>query len=61
MYKTFAEVTKALSSGVKVLDIVQHYLHVIEQQKELNAFLEVFENSALEQAKIVDEKINNGR
>jgi aspartyl-tRNA(Asn)/glutamyl-tRNA(Gln) amidotransferase subunit A len=60
MYKTFAEVTKALSSGVKVLDIVQHYLHVIEQQKELNAFLEVFENSALEQAKIVDEKLKNG-
>jgi len=60
MYKTFAEVTKALSSGVKVLDIVQHYIHVIEQQKELNAFLEVFENSALEQAKIVDEKLENG-
>jgi aspartyl-tRNA(Asn)/glutamyl-tRNA(Gln) amidotransferase subunit A len=60
MYSNFAEVKNALSSGVTVLSILETYLGEIENKKQLNAFLEVFENSAREQAKIIDEKIKNG-
>lgn len=60
MYKNFAEVKLALSSGSTVLDIVEHYLAKIEEKRDLNAFLEVFEDSVREQAKIVDEKMKAG-
>ena len=61
MYQTFAEVKSALSSGKSVLDVVEYYLTNIEKQTELNAFLEVFEKSAREQAILVDEKIREGK
>lgn len=61
MYKTFAEVKTALASGESVLNIVDHYLNVIKDNSDLNAFLEVFEDSAKEKAKEVDDKIKNGR
>jgi aspartyl-tRNA(Asn)/glutamyl-tRNA(Gln) amidotransferase subunit A len=61
MYKTFAEVKDALSSGVSVLDIVEKYLDQIKERPELNAFLEVFTETAKEQAAIVDKKINDGK
>lgn len=60
MYKTFAEVKSALASGESVLNIVDHYLNVIKDNSDLNAFLEVFEDSAKEKAKEVDIKIKNG-
>lgn len=60
MYRTFREVKAALSEGQSVVSIVKGYLQSIEEQKHLNAFLEVFENTALEQAALVDEKIKNG-
>jgi aspartyl-tRNA(Asn)/glutamyl-tRNA(Gln) amidotransferase subunit A len=60
MYSTFAEVKNALSSGVTVLSVLESYLAEIEKNKDLNAFLEVFTESAKEQAKLVDEKIKNG-
>ena len=60
MYKNFAEVKQALASGKTVLNIVNHYLSEIERQQDLNAFLEVFEDTALERAKRVDEKIKAG-
>lgn len=60
MYHTFAEVKTAIASGKSVVEIVNEYLLRIEAQKDLNAFLEVFEDSVLEQAKLVDEKIKNG-
>ena len=60
MYKTFAEVKSALASGATVLEIVEHYLKTIQQHQGLNAFLEVFEDSAKEQAKLVDAGISNG-
>lgn len=60
MYHTFAEVKTAIASGKSVVEIVKDYLLRIELQKDLNAFLEVFESTALEQAKLVDEKIKNG-
>lgn len=60
MYRTFREVKAALSEGQSVVSIVKGYLQNIEEQKHLNAFLEVFESSALAQAELVDEKIKNG-
>lgn len=59
MYRTFGEVKAQLSSGKSVVSIVQDYLAEIERKKELNAFLEVFTDSALEQARQVDEKIKS--
>lgn len=60
MYRTFAEVNQAISSGVSVIDVLEHYLAEINKNKHLNAFLEVFEDSARAKAKDVDAKIKNG-
>lgn len=60
MFRTYAEVKHAISSGKSVLSIVEHYLGAIREQEHLNAFLEVFEDSAREQARKVDEKIAAG-
>lgn len=60
MLRTFAEVKDAISSGATVLSIVENYLQKIEEEKDLNAFLEVFNDSAIAQAKRVDEKIARG-
>ncbi|HNS41575.1 MAG TPA: Asp-tRNA(Asn)/Glu-tRNA(Gln) amidotransferase subunit GatA [Taishania sp.] len=60
MYRTIDEVKAQLATGKTVVSIVNDYLLEIEKKKELNAFVEVFTNSALEQAKLVDEKLANG-
>ena len=60
MYRTIKEVKEALLSGESVLSITEYFLGKIDEHKHLNAFLEVFTDSAKEQAQIVDEKINNG-
>jgi aspartyl-tRNA(Asn)/glutamyl-tRNA(Gln) amidotransferase subunit A len=60
MYKTFAEVKTALASGSTVLEIVEGYLNAIQQNSDLNAFLEVFESSAKEKAIEVDAKRKAG-
>lgn len=60
MLRTYAEVKQAISSGDTVMSILEGYLSAIEVNKDLNAFLEVFEESARIQAKQVDEKIKNG-
>ena len=61
MYKTFADIEVALQKGVKVKDIVNYYLNNIEESKGLNAFLEVFKESALTKALEVDQKIESGK
>jgi aspartyl-tRNA(Asn)/glutamyl-tRNA(Gln) amidotransferase subunit A len=61
MLKSYAEVKNAIASGVSVLEIVENYLRTIEKNKHLNAFLEVFEESAKNQARIVDDKIKTGK
>ena len=60
MYRTIKEVKEALLSGETVLSITEYFLAKIDEHKHLNAFLEVFTESAKEQAQIVDEKIKNG-
>lgn len=59
MYQNFSEVKQALSSGKSVLDIAEGYLSTIEAGKDLNIFLEVFDD-VREEAKRVDEKVKNG-
>ena len=60
MFRNFAEVKQAISSGNTVISILEHYLEVIQQRPELNAFLEVFESSARESAHAIDQKIAAG-
>lgn len=60
MYKTFTAIREAINDGVSVKSIVQDYLSAIEDNLSLNAFLEVFESSALAQAANVDDKIKSG-
>jgi len=60
MFRNFAEVKQAISSGDTVISILEHYLEAIQQRPELNAFLEVFESSARESAHAVDQKIAAG-
>ena len=49
MLRTYAEVKEAISSGDTVVSILERYLTAINDNKNLNAFLEVFEDSAREQ------------
>ncbi len=59
MYSSFAEIKAALSQGESVENVTQSYLNRIAEFQQLNAFLEVFEQSALEKAKEVDQKLSS--
>lgn len=58
--RTFSEVRSAISAGKTVENIVSEYLAKIDAATELNAFLEVFRDSALETAEKVDQKLAAG-
>jgi aspartyl-tRNA(Asn)/glutamyl-tRNA(Gln) amidotransferase subunit A len=59
--KTFAEIQSDLSSGKTSCEkITQGYLRVAEDGKTLNAFLAIFSDKALQQARGVDKKIAAG-
>ena len=61
-YNSLAEIQKELEIGsISCVSLVGHYLHLIEERKNLNAFLEVFSDSALAKAKEVDKKIISGK
>lgn len=59
MYHSFEDIRAALEKGTTVESITQYYLERIEEKKHLNAFLEVFTESALAKAKEVDQKIKS--
>ncbi len=59
-YTSFNAIREAIENNTSVVDIVSYFLEKIEEKKALNAFLEVFKESALNQAKAVDEKIKSG-
>ena len=61
MLRTFAEVQNAIASGSTAVDILEGYLSTIREREHLNIFLEVFEESAREQATKVDQKIKDGK
>jgi aspartyl-tRNA(Asn)/glutamyl-tRNA(Gln) amidotransferase subunit A len=48
-----------LNGTTSCVSVVNHFLSNIEKQKHLNAFLEVFDQEAIERAKILDAKTEN--
>ena len=60
MFNSIKDNQSALASGKSLMDILEHYLARIEELKELNAFLEIYESSARAAAIQVQEKINQG-
>ncbi len=61
-FHSYSELRAALLSGkISAVQIVEHYLAEIEKQRSLNAFLEVFRSSVLEQAKKLDQKLKSGQ
>jgi len=60
MYRSIAEIQSALHSGKTALDLVEEHLSRIEAHQHLNAFLEVFETTAREQAIAIDAKMKAG-
>ncbi len=59
-YTSLTQVREDIDNGVLTCaDLTKNYIQKINDS-DLNAFLEVFEESALEQARLVDEKIANG-
>lgn len=57
MYKSLAETRSAIESGkTTIVDLTRYYLQQIADKSSLNAFLEVFEQDALNQAIAADEK-----
>src|SRR4051812_41166744 len=49
------------SGSIKCADLVEQSIAAIQKRKNLNAFLEIFENTAREQATQIDKKISAGR
>ena len=61
-YSSLQEIQKELFAGkLTAKELTGAYLKRIEDNKHLNAFLEVFTESALKQASFVDEKIKGGK
>ncbi|MFK7971491.1 MAG: Asp-tRNA(Asn)/Glu-tRNA(Gln) amidotransferase subunit GatA [Bacteroidia bacterium] len=58
---TLASIRKAIISGKETCqNRVRHYVKRIEDHKDLNAFIDLFEEEALESARIIDQKIQDG-
>ena len=61
-YNTLSEVQSDLySNTINCVALTQSYINRIKLNSHLNAFLEVFEKSAIEKAILVDAKIKNAR
>ena len=59
-YNTLSEVQSDLfGNKVSCVELTQSYIDRIADRKHLNAFLEVFEKSALAKATLVDEKVKS--
>jgi len=61
VFHSLKEVQSELSSkSVSLKNVVSQYLQNIEARMNLNAFLEVWGEEALEQAEVIQQKIDNG-
>jgi aspartyl-tRNA(Asn)/glutamyl-tRNA(Gln) amidotransferase subunit A len=61
-FRSYHSLKKALISGdVTCVSIVQNYLDRIHEHADLNAFVEVYPDEVMANAKIVDEKISSGK
>jgi len=59
-FQSFNEVQNALNNDTtNVVEITKTYLQNIAENQHLNAFIEVYSDEALEQARLVDEKLAN--
>ena len=59
-FQSFNEVQNALNNDTtNVVDITKTYLQNIAENQHLNAFIEVYSDEVLEQARLVDEKLAN--
>ena len=59
-YISLAQVREDIGKGaITCVELTENYIQKIKSSN-LNAFLEVFEASAVEQAKVIDEKIKKG-
>ena len=62
MNKSYSQLSTAIKGGdLKVVDLLGEHLQGIEERADLNAFVEVFKESALQKAWEVDEKIKSGK
>ncbi len=60
-FSSISSFHKALYAGsTTCTEVVRHFLERIAQTKHLNAFLEVYEEEALQQAAALDARIRNG-
>ncbi len=56
-FSTLTQVQDAIQSGTSTLvDLVEYYLHKIEENRALNIYVEVFAEEALEKARQLDQK-----
>jgi len=61
IFSSFSNVQIALKSNkTTCFDITSEYLKRISENRHLNAFVEVFNDEAISQAKIIDKKIKSG-
>ncbi|HSY76241.1 MAG TPA: Asp-tRNA(Asn)/Glu-tRNA(Gln) amidotransferase subunit GatA [Bacteroidia bacterium] len=61
-YRSLQAIKNDLASGkITCQSLVSSYVEKIEKEKHLNAFLEVWGDEALAQAKLIDEKIKQGK
>jgi aspartyl-tRNA(Asn)/glutamyl-tRNA(Gln) amidotransferase subunit A len=61
-HTTFDNTRRSIESGVTTCErVTEQYLETIEKGKRLNAFLSVFDQKALDQARLVDRKISSGK
>ena len=60
MFRTIAYIKQAIQSGTSAASIVEESLSRITECNDLNAFVEVFSDSAREAALKIDDKIKNG-
>lgn len=59
--KSLIEIKSEIVSGsLSCANLVDKYLQNIEEQKDLNVFISLFDNEARERASEIDEKIKNG-
>jgi len=62
IYENFKKYQSQIKHGeISLLKTVEDFLERIEEHKDLNVFLEVYADEAIADAKVIEEKIKNGR
>lgn len=62
IYENFKKYQSQIKHGeISLLKTVEDFLERIEEHKDLNVFLEVYTDEAIADAKVIEEKIKNGR